>query len=396
MSLLFSKRELDAVTADQLIPGRGAMGARSVAVTSSSALRASAVWACLRLRADLISTMPVDTFRRLSDGVQVQTPKPPVLVAPGGGTVSLVEWLYASQFDLDRHGNTVGIIRELDGQGLPKVIELQSMSRVVVRGVGSTITKWVIGGKEYEPREIWHEKQFTEAGVPLGLSPVSYATGSIGGYLSAQQFALDWFASSANPSGTLAHQTQEEISSKVADVMKDRFKVATANRDIFVTGTNWVYTPAEADASQAAFLEQMKYGVTDICRFFGVPGDMIDAEGGASSITYANITQRNLQLLVMNLGPAIVRREAALSRLLPQPRYVKFNTDAILRMDPQTRVATINSQVVARTLAPSEARELDNRQPFTDEQLAEFDRLFGTRAATPTTAPTPAQSGGTP
>lgn len=392
MSLLF-KRGLDALTADQLIPSRaGYSGTGSVSVDADSALRSSAVWACLRLRADLISTMPVDTFRR-REGVQIETPKPPVLVTPGGGTVSLVEWLYSSQFDLDRCGNTVGVIRELDGQGLPKVIELQSMSTVVVRGMGSTITKWIIGGKEYEPDQVWHEKQFTVPGIPLGLSPVAYAKWSIGGYLSAQQFALDWFASSANPSGTLKHTQNETISDTVAQVMKDRFKVATANRDIFVTGTAWEYSPAEADASQAAFIDQMKYGVTDICRFFGVPGDMIDAEGGASSITYANITQRNLQLLVMNLGPAIVRRETALSRLLPAPRYVKFNTDAILRMDPQTRVTMINSQVAARTLAPSEARELDNRMPFTDEQLAEFDRLFGSRS--PAT-PTPVPPGGTP
>src|SRR5262249_28814665 len=34
----------------------------------------------------------------------------------------------------------------------------------------------------------------------------------------------------------------------------------------------------------------------------------------------------------------------------------------------------------ARMRAPSEARELDNLPPFTDDQLAEFDRLFGLAA----------------
>ena len=165
--------------------------------------------------------------------------------------------------------------------------------------------------------------------------------------------------------------------------MKDRFKASVSGRDVFVTGAEWEYTPAAADASQAAFLEQMKYGVTDVTRFFGVPADMIDAEGSSSSITYANVTQRNLQLLVMNLGPAIIRREVALSRLLPQPRYVKFATDAILRMDPTARTEAILSRVAGRTLAPSEARELDNLPPFTAEQEAEFARLFPAKA-TPT------------
>ena len=35
------------------------------------------------------------------------------------------------------------------------------------------------------------------------------------------------------------------------------------------------------------------------------------------------------------------------------------------------------AQARQRVNLPSEARELDNRQPFTDADYAEFDRLFG-------------------
>lgn len=381
MSLLFGRRAL--TTAADLIPNRyGANGTGSVVVTSDSALRSSAVWACLRLRADLISTMPLDAYRR-REGVQIEVAKPPVLVTPGGESVPITEWLYSSQFDLDRSGNVVGPITERDGMGLPRRIDLVPLSDVYARGKGSEIIEWRIGKRIYQPSEVWHEKQFTIPGMPLGLSPVSYAAWSIGGYLSAQQFALDWFANDVAPTGTLKNTETPEISAKVAQVMKDRFKASVSGRDVFVTGAEWEYTPAAADASQAAFLEQMKYGVTDVTRFFGVPADMIDAEGSSSSITYANVTQRNLQLLVMNLGPAIIRREVALSRLLPQPRYVKFATDAILRMDPTARTEAILSRVAGRTLAPSEARELDNLPPFTAEQEAEFARLFPAKA-TPT------------
>lgn len=381
MSLLFGRRAL--TTAADLIPNRyGANGTGSVVVTSDSALRSSAVWACLRLRADLISTMPLDAYRR-REGVQIEVAKPPVLVTPGGESVPITEWLYSSQFDLDRSGNVVGPITERDGMGLPRRIDLVPLSDVYARGKGAEIIEWRIGKRIYQPSEVWHEKQFTIPGMPLGLSPVSYAAWSIGGYLSAQQFALDWFANDVAPTGTLKNTETSEISAKVAQVMKDRFKASVSGRDVFVTGAEWEYTPAAADASQAAFLEQMKYGVTDVTRFFGVPADMIDAEGSSSAITYANVTQRNLQLLVMNLGPAIIRREVALSRLLPQPRYVKFATDAILRMDPTARTEAILSRVAGRTLAPSEARELDNLPPFTPEQEAEFARLFPAKA-TPT------------
>lgn len=351
-----------------------------VPVTADSALRHSAVWAACRLRADLVSTTPVDVFRRV-EGVQVEVPKPPLLTEPDGGP--LVHWLYSTQFDLDRYGNAFGVVTARDSSGLPARVELVAASEVVVRGRGPVIDHWLVAGKRYEVRDVWHERQHTVAGLPLGLSPIAYAAWSIGGYLSAQQFALDWFDNGVAPSGHFKNTEMAIVEPEKAEAIKQRFKQAVKGRDVLVTGKDWEFNLVAADAAQAQFLEQMKYGVSDIARFFGVPGDLLEAEVSTGSITYANVTQRNLQLLVLNLGPVFVRREAALSAALPKPRYVKFNTDALLRMDPQTRANMLLAQVAGRVLAPSEARELDNRPPFTPEQETEFDRLFGSRAPKP-------------
>ena len=384
MSLVFNRRTFGGLQAQDLF-GRTRYGGGGRNVSADTALQSSAVWACLRLRADLISTMPVDEFRRIN-GVQVEVPKPKFLTYPGGDRVHITEWLYSSQVDLDRCGNAFGLITERDGSGLPARVDLIPSSNVTVKGTAGEVTEYRVGTTVYQPRDIWHERQFTLPGLPIGLSPVAYAAYSIGGYLSAQEFALEWFENSAGPGGTLRNTRQDVISQEVAEAAKAKFKAATHDRDIFVTGADWEWTPGTADAAQSAFLEQMKYGVTDICRFFGVPADMIDAEGSSSSITYANVTQRNLQLLVMNLGPAIVRREVALSAALPQPRYVKLNTDAILRMDPSTVTTNLAAQIAARLRTVDEAREVINLAPLTDAQYAEFDRLFPSRAATPAMA----------
>lgn len=386
MSLVFSKRTFGGLQAQDLF-GRSRSSRTYANVSADTALQSSAVWACLRLRADLISTMPVDEFRRVN-GVQVEVPKPAFLTYPGGSRVHITEWLYSSQVDLDRYGNAFGLITERDAAGNPARVDLVPASNVAVKGTAGDVTEYRIGSTVYQPRDVWHERQFTLPGLPIGLSPVAYAAYSIGGYLSAQEFALDWFKNSAGPGGTLRNTRQDVISQEVSDAAKAKFKAATRDRDIFVTGADWEWTPGSADASQAAFLEQMKYGATDICRFFGVPADMIDAEGSSSSITYANVTQRNLQLLVMNLGPAIVRREVALSAALPQPRYVKLNTDAILRMDPSTVTTNLAAQIASRLRTVDEAREVINLAPLTDAQYAEFDRLFPNRATTPTNGTT--------
>ncbi len=382
MSLLFKR---DLTLSDVGVPERSA-AQRSVSVTGESAMRHSAVWACLRLRGDLISTMPVDLFRKV-DGVDVEMPKSSFLEYPGGPKVHITEWLYSSQVDLDRYGNALGVISQRDGAGNPARVDLVPAGDAHMRIVDGEVVEYRFGRTVYDPLNVWHERQFTVAGLPVGLSPISYAAMSIGGYLSAQQFALDWFLNGAGPSGHLKN-TQKTVEATEAATIKDRFKTAILGRDVFVSGNDWDYTPSAAAASDAGWLEQMSAGIPDVARFFGSPADLIDAAVSGQSVTYANITQRNLQLLIMNLGPAIVRREVALSSTTPKPRRVKLNSDALLRMDPQTREETILARVAGRTLAPSEARALNNLPPLTDGQIAEFDRLFG-QPRTPTPEGTP-------
>ena len=347
----------------------------AVNVTSDSALRHSAVWACLRLRADLISTMPIDLYRRIN-GVQVEMLKPRLLVSPSGERVDITEWMYASQMDLDRYGNSFGLITEVGGDKRPARIDLVAAGDVTVRVKDGEIFKYRIGGREYDPHEVWHEKQFTPAGFHVGLSPIAYAAWSIGSYLSAQQFSLDWFGSGATPSGSLKN-TERTIDATVAAEAKKRFKSAVADRDVFVHGKDWDYNMISVPANESQFLEAMNYGVGDVCRFLGVPGDMIDADHSTGSITYASITQRNLQLLIVNIGPSVFRRERALTRAMPEGRYVKLNADAtVLRMDAAARAELLATQVRSRTLDVDEARELDNRPPLTEEQIVRFERLF--------------------
>lgn len=370
MSLL--RRGLGAtesvLTQDGRLIGRRAGVTRNVGI--SDALRISAVWACLRLRADLVSTMPVDAYRKV-DGVDLEVPKPPVLVNPGGERVDILEHMYSSQFDLDRSGNSFGVISERDGMNLPRRIDLVPFEEVTIKSKDGEL-RYRIGNKWYEAADVWHERQFTIPGSPVGLSPIAYAALTAGNYLSAAEFGRDWFENGSVPAGRLRNKNKK-VATDEARAIKERFKAAVQGRDLFVHGADWEYEMISVTANESQFLDTMKAGVPDICRFLGVPADMIDAESGSNNVTYANVTQRNLQLLILNLQPAIVRREAALSRLLPRPRFVKLNTDAVLRMDPATREDMLGRMVATyKTLAPSEARALSNRPPFTPEQITEM------------------------
>lgn len=372
MSFLF--RAFRSTTLSEAgVPLRSRFGGK---VSTSRAMKVSAVWSACRLRANLVSSFPVDVFKDAKDGgVPRRMPTPPVLASPSewavGQPMTISEWLYASQMDLDRHGNAIGIIVARDGNGLPRLIDLVPAETVIVKHRDGKIAEYLIENRSYKPDQIWHERQYIVPGIPLGLSPIAHAAFSLEAHTSAEDFALDWFRSGATPSALLRNEAKS-IDAKEAEKVKQRFMANTANGDPVVVGKDWMYTAISATAKTSQFLERIAASTVEIARFFDVPADMIDAGIPGSSITYANMTQRNTQLLITSIGPAVKRREDALSRLTLSDRYVKLNTDALLRMDPQTRSDVLLAKKAARVYTTSEVRALDNMPPLTPAQLDEI------------------------
>lgn len=370
--MLFGRARRDAKSV--LIPPRSGRTGIPVA-TPDEARRNSAVWACTRLRADLVSTLPVDVFVRVN-GVQYERPRPKVLSEPGGPDVRYMEWSYSTQQELDQYGNTFGLITARDAANRPAQIDLIPAGSVTVRQDKNRVVTYRYGGKTYSRDEIWHEKQYTVPGLPVGLSPITYAALAISQATSAQEFTVNWYSNSAVPSGILRHTVKDLTREQALDA-KEAYKAAVSGGDIWVAGKAWEFSPMTAKQADTQFLAAQQATLPDIARFMSCPADLIDAMvSGGSSVTYANIVQRNLQFLIMNLGPAIARREEALTHgMVRDPLYVKLNSDALLRMDPATVSAMFGQQVRDRLRAPSEVRDLWNLPPLTEAQLAEFDRM---------------------
>lgn len=378
MSLLFGRSARALTLADVGVRPRSSKTA--VKVDRDSSLRSSVKWACLRLRSDLISTTPLDVFKQRDGDLLVPVDTPAVLRSPDGER-DLSEWLYASQFDLDECGNAVGLITARDRLGYPAHIELVDAASVVLRRVGGTL-QWRVDNEIVDPADLWHERQFSVSGSPLGLSPTAYAALSLSGGLSAAEFAASWFSGQAIPAAHLRNAEKRLNKTEAADV-KQAFLDTVSTGDVFVTGSDWEYSVLGAKASESSFIDMLKSSAQDLCRFYGVPGDAVDVESTSGSITYANVTQRNLQLLIHNLGPAFTRRERTFTaNLTPRGQVVKFNTDAMLRMDPMGRADLQAKAIEMRRMTVTEARALENQPPLTTEQEAEFARLFPTRAQT--------------
>ncbi len=372
--------------AENLIPSRSTGGARAVGnqvVTDDRALKHSVVWACRSLRAGLISTFPIDQYRDVL-GIQTEWPyKPTILTDPGGTRVDIQDWMSMTQADLDSAGNTVGLITERSAarsvyypEGLPSRIELQPIASCAYVQRSDRPDQWRIGTKLYDLADVYHEAANRQAGLKVGLPTVVYAALSIGEGLSMQQHGLDWFSGGGIPKAHMKN-TMKLLDPEDVSRAKQWWRDVVANGDMLVTGKDWEYDMIQAQTAGMEFIAGRDHSNLDICRFFDTPGDLVDVNQSGASITYANITQRNLQYLIYRLGPAVSRREKALTKLLPAPRYIKMNTDALLRMDPLTRQKLLRSKVETWQLTNTEARAMDNLAPLTAAQITEMTGIYG-------------------
>lgn len=362
-------------------------------VTSGLAMQQSVIWAAMNVHAAIESLMPVDVYR-VVDGVKVNVSAPPLLVNPSsfadGHYDTIAEWLYARRMSLQGWGNCFGEITARDAFGLPAQIQLIPAEDVQCRIVHRRIVEYRFGGIVMDARNVYHARGSLLPGVPVGLSPISYSMMTIETSASAQEFTANWFGNQATPGGHMKN-SEVKLNDKQTANISAKFKTSQEAGGLLVTGSDWTFTPMQAKAAEAGFLEAMGYSDVQLCRFMNTPANVIDvALNGTATIQYQNITQKNLDFMVSRMGPNLKRTDDDLTSFIPRPRFAKLNRPAFLAMDPAATADLMKVQIDSRTRVPSELRTLQDMPPFTEADYAEFDRLFGTKNQTPTPKGLPA------
>jgi HK97 family phage portal protein len=333
-----------------------------VAVNTDSAMRLSAVWGCVRLLADCVSTLPLDVYRA-GERTPLAT-LPPLLVQPAADA-DLADWLYMTMASLLLRGNAYGIITARSGAGLLAAqVDLAHPDFVVPPGSEPTRATPVyrINGQEYEPADIWHVRAYRMAGSLVGLSPIDYARQSIGLGLAAERYAAEWFGEGAVPSGVI--ESGQPLNRTQAMELQELWMLRHAGRHRpAVLSGGAKYNAISVAPEESQFLDTTKASVATICRIFGVPPEMMAAESG-NSLTYANVEQRSLDFLTYAVRPWLVRLERAISTLLPRNQHARFNPDAIVRVALKDRYEAHQIGIAAGFLTVNEARQLEDLPPL--------------------------------
>lgn len=369
-------------------------------VNDETAMRVSAVAACIQLLGGTIASLPLPIYQRTATGRdKIDSPLWYLLneqPCPAWTAASMVEWwircnaLRGDAYNIiqrDRAGEIKGIVPLHPDRVTPMVKDGEILYRYLPNGGN---------GRTYQDDEILHIPGFGYDGdVGRSMSVIKFAAlSSIGIALAADDFSGKLYANGGMPKHLI------KADGKMDAEQIEQLRKTYADR---YTGTDNVGKPMvltqgldvrelSMNAVDADILNSRKYQVIDIARAFGVPPFMIGANDTTTSWG-TGIEQMTLGFVKFTLQTYLNRIEQEINRKFFKTTkyFVEFNLDGLLRGDSKSegeylRQARGGSQGPGWMTA-NEVRRVKNLPPI-DGQDELYDPNKGNKNAQATPATT--------
>lgn len=351
MSLLFRRPESRAISREAFITDSDWAGGMS----QDRALSVVPVFAAVKKISDTISTLPIHSHLRRADGSRQPIANP--LAIPSDGT--RVPWVKRLMTSVLLRGNAWGVMGGLS-RGWPTGVQWVSPDRV---RVDDSKGRFYLDNVEIDRERLIHVPAFVVPDRTEGLSPIRYFAETFDASLQAQRASRDWSRNRAIP-GIRMKNTARTLSSAEADAMSAKAKQKIRNGEPFVSGSDWTLDVLSIPAGDAAFLQSIKAGATQVAAIFDIPAEMIGGESGGS-LTYNTVELQATHFLTYTIRPWLVLLEDVLSaRLMPRGQSLRFSMDAMIRPDTATRYGTYRTAREIGLMSIDEIRELEDRQPL--------------------------------
>lgn len=364
-------------------------GSRYERVSDERALALGPVYASVRHITDLTSTLPLKAYRDTGDArLPMELPK---LFRDLDQDGKLVAWLCQGVGSMLVRGSAVGLIVSRDGFQFPTAITWLPMNKVSVKEGARPI--WYYDGRAIPTADIVHVPWIVMPGRTLGLSPIEYYALTIGAGLDTWQYGADWFKAGGIPPGTFKN-SQKTITPDAARTIRQRLVESIRGHEPLVYGSDWDYKPISIPPNEAQFIETMKFTTAQIAALYGINAVEIGGDP-PNGLTYSNEARRAMQRL-SNVTPYLARFERAFASWIPGSQYVKFNGDAIVRSDIETRYQVYKLAREIGSMNIDEIRALEEMPPLPDGQGQDYTPAVGMIRPTKETIPAPGETAPAP
>lgn len=341
------------------------------------ALQLSTVWACVKLKANAVSTLPLFLYERtVVNGrderrVAREHPLYRLLHDSPNADMTAREFWNSIEVRLDTWGNAF-VLKSFSGTRLVALDPLDP-ALVTVRRTTAGDLSYIYadpkGRKEYSEREIWHIKGFTEDGM-TGLSPIGIGARSMARASNAELASSALFSGNMRPTGVVSVKevlTPDQRKGLQSALIDGVFGNTELGRQYLMEG-GATYQQLTINPVDAQLIEQVNASVEDLCRWFGVPPAMI-GHGTAVSNWGTGREQQNLGFLQYVIDPDLVSIEQSIAKNLLTPAerakyFAEFSREGFFRMDSSGRAAYYDKMIKAAVYTPNFCRSLENLEPL--------------------------------
>ena len=352
-------------------------------VDEKSAMQIATVYACVRLLAESVASLPLHLYRTTNDASGKERAKDhplyKILYRQPNPEMSSFTFREAMMTHLLLWGNAYAqIVR--DGKNtvlglyplLPEHVEVDRDEGGKLIYIYHAFTDEKPGETNkdiyFRREEILHIPGLGFNGL-VGFSPIAMMKNALGSAIAVEKYGSSFFKNGAQPSGVLEHPGVLKDPSKIRENWMDVYGGAGNAHKIAVLEEGMTYKPISLPPEDSQFLSTREFDVEEICRIFRVPPHLVQ---DLRRSTFNNIEHQGISFVQYTLMPWLERFEQAIIKDLllgdEQDEYFpKFNVDGLLRGDYKSRMEGYAIGFSNGFLSPNDIRRLENMDPIPEE-----------------------------
>ena len=335
-------------------------------VTFDSAMQLSAVWACVKLLSETVSSLPLNIYRKTDDGRKIDDRHPLSILLAGkvNKWQNKIEFFETVMLNLITQGNAYCVVERHAGRIVGLVPIMSNQVEPMLLADGSLVYNYTNdnGVAVLAAQNIWHIKLMGSGTV--GMSPLAYQRSTLGIAQAAESATGKIYRNGAKPSGVLS--IDRVLTSAQRDQVRANFSTLSETKDdrLIVLEGGMKFDAISLSPLDIELLASRKFQISEICRWYGVPSVMVNDNNG--STTWGSGIEQIMQgFYKLTLRPILEKFEASILVSLMDPseraRYeVEFDFDALLRADAKSRFESYRVAIASSVMTPNEARKQEH------------------------------------
>ena len=374
MTWPFKKRKATTPIPVQDMSGWGSPSVSGVHVTENRAMGLSAHFACVRLIATTLASLPIHIYERMSGGgkkIRNDHPAARLLREQPNSDMTAFSFFEALQAQIsnrgkafaelhfDRKGNVKEIWPIPPGMCVPRRKNPDSPIEYHFPNSGAVLPAW----------KILHIPGLGFDGIN-SFSPVQLFRMTFGFGMAVEEFGSRFFGQGTNIGGFFEHpqKLSPEAHERLRVSLKKDYEGLQKSHKVILLEEGMKFEKLGMPLEDAQFIQSRKFTATEMARIHGVPPHLI---GDLEKATFSNIEEQGIEAVKYLFRPLVVRWEQALNaKIFTEDEraklYIKFQLDGLLRGNTESRYKAFSIGLQQGFLNADEVRAKEDMDPLPD------------------------------